>query len=179
MAHRQNVAHHLPDNSKRSVAVGRSGACAGEAAISWATQAVSSINIDNRSDHDCATVAPYLGQTGDHFGRIEPHPDHGMGLERWRMFSHQPKGLPASCSHRSVSMVMLPPNNVWSSTTGRYCFLVPMAAASRFRQACPANLFPRSGTFVRSGRHSHSLQTGFRCSLRLAPATCTSRKSRH
>src|SRR5262249_46192215 len=70
-------------------------------------------------------------------------------------------------------------NNVWSSTTVRYCFWVPMAAANRFRQASPANLFPRSGTFVRSGYHSHSLQTGFRCSPRLAPARCTSRKSIH
>ena len=50
-----------------------------------------------------------------------------------------------------------------------------MAAASRFRQACPANLFLRSGTFVRSGRHSHSLQTDSRCSLQLAPAKCTLR----
>jgi hypothetical protein len=82
------------------------------------TQEVSSITIDSRSDHDCATVAPYLGHTGDHFGRIEPHPDHGMGLERWRMFSHQPNGHPASGSPSAVARVMWPPNKVWSSPTG-------------------------------------------------------------
>ena len=38
----------------------------------------------------------------DHFRRSEPHPDHCIGFELWRMLSHQLKGLPASCSHSSV-----------------------------------------------------------------------------
>lgn len=66
-----------------------------------------------------------------------------------------------------------------SSATVRYCFLAPMVADSWSRQAFPASLFPRSGTSGRSGCRSHSLQTGFRCFLRLAPARCTSRRSIH
>ena len=92
-------------------------------------------------------------------------------------FRRQPPRPRSRYGHPTASGRRSPADQ--SSATVRYCFWVPMAAASRFHQASPANLFPRSGTFVRSGRHSHSLQTGFRCSLRLAPASCTSRKSIH